>query len=299
MMNHLLILSLALFSAVKADILHTSSTQSHIENRELQRTVTTFCLIADAPYTEDQRVELKRQVEDMDSECEFVVHLGDIRDGQYYDECIEESYTNASRIMRQSDKPVIMVIGDNEYNDCSNPNEALDLWHDSFDGFLDDNWPDNGLDVSSQSGRTENVFFIRKFTLFIALNLVGGRIHDEEEWDERLTGNFEWTKSLIEEYVFAQKEANLVVVMGHADNFYNTRSFFNNMRDYIQNELENAVPILHLNGDTHYWNYESNYLDQSNWLRITVDGETKRPPLMVMVDSSQSDIKDAVSYIRN
>ena len=309
-MKYLLILFLTLVNVVKADILHTSGMQADIENGKLRRTsmndwaarsddtVTTFCLIADAPYTEDQRIELERQVRNIDSDCEFLVHLGDIRDGQYYDECIEESYTNASRIMRQSDAPVIMGIGDNEYNDCSNPDEAFDLWHTTFDGFLDEHWPDNDLGVSSQSGRSENVFFIRRFTLFIVLNLVGGRIHDEEEWDERLTGNFEWTKSLIEEYVFSQREANLVVVMGHADNVLNTRPFFNNMRNYIQNELGNTVPILHVNGDTHYWNHQPKYLGQSNWLRITVDGETKKPPLMVMVDSSQSNISKAVSYIR-
>jgi predicted phosphodiesterase len=308
--KYLLVLFLALVGAVKANILHTSSTQTDIEDRVLKRTsmngratqsddtVTTFCLIADAPYTEYQRVKMNRQVQNMDSECEFVVHLGDIRDGAYYDDCIEETYSNASRIMKRSDKPVIMVMGDNEYNDCGNPSEGLGYWHDAFDGFLQEHWPDNDLDVSSQSGRIENVFFIRKQTLFIALNLVGGRIHDADEWDERLTGNFQWTKSLIEEHVFAEREANLVVVMGHADNFANTRPFFNNMRDYIENELENAVPILHLNGDNHYWAYQSNYLGQSNWLRITVDGETKKPPLMVTVDSSQSDINDAVSYYR-
>jgi predicted phosphodiesterase len=308
--KYLLILFLALVGAVKADIFHPLSTQPDIENRELKRTamngraaqsddtVTTFCLIADAPYTSAQRVKLKRQVQNMDSECEFVVHLGDFRDARNFDKCLKQSYTNASLIMRQSDKPVIMVMGDNEYNDCRSPNVGLGYWHDTFDGFLQEYWPDNDLDVSSQSGRIENVYFIRKQTLFIALNLVGGRIHDSEEWNKRLTGNFQWTKSLIEEHVFAQGEANLVVVMGHADNFANTRPFFNNMRDYIENELENTVPILHLNGDTHYWKYQSNYLDQSNWLRITLDGETKKPPLMVMVDSSQSDINEAVSYNR-
>ena len=47
----------------------------------------------------------------MDSECEFVVHLGDIRNAANYDDCMEETYTSASAIMSQSLKPVIMLIG--------------------------------------------------------------------------------------------------------------------------------------------------------------------------------------------
>ena len=76
-----------------------------------QDSITTFCVVADAPYNSQQAKELQRQIVSMDTECEFVVHLGDIRDAANYDDCMEGSYSDASSIMSQSEKPVIMLIG--------------------------------------------------------------------------------------------------------------------------------------------------------------------------------------------
>ncbi len=47
----------------------------------------------------------------MDDECEFVAHLGDIRSARNYDTCVKETYTNASFIMKKSQKPVLMMLG--------------------------------------------------------------------------------------------------------------------------------------------------------------------------------------------
>lgn len=73
--------------------------------------VTTFCIVADAPYSESERQELETQMRTMNDECEFVVHLGDIRSALAIDDCVQETYTNASLVMRQSPKPVFMVVG--------------------------------------------------------------------------------------------------------------------------------------------------------------------------------------------
>jgi hypothetical protein len=194
----------------------------------------------------------------------------------------------------------LVALADNEWNDCPNHQDALGYWHDEFDGFLEDNWPNHRFDVISQSERIENVFFIHKQTLFICLNIVGGRVHDQNEWDTRLTANFVWTRNLIERYVINEYVANAVVIMAHATNSIDNRNFFNPMRDYIQNELRNTIPILYLNGDTHSWNHEPNYFGQPSWLRITLKGGTNEPPLKVMVNgsSNMSTVNEAFSYDR-
>lgn len=73
--------------------------------------VTTFCVVADAPYRYEENLKLTKQVDEMDPECEFVAHLGDIRSARQFDTCVKETYTNASRIMRRSKKPVLMMLG--------------------------------------------------------------------------------------------------------------------------------------------------------------------------------------------
>lgn len=73
--------------------------------------ITTFCVVADAPYKHKESLKLLEYVENMDSDCEFVAHLGDIRSARAFDTCVQETYRNASLIMRRSEKPVLMLLG--------------------------------------------------------------------------------------------------------------------------------------------------------------------------------------------
>jgi len=113
--------------------------------------------------------------------------------------------------------------------------------------------------------------------------------------------NFNWTRLLIETHVLgSQPDANVVVIMAHATNSANNRLFFHSMRDYIDYDLNNTVPILYLNGDVHSWYEQPNYFEQSSWKRITLDGNAKSQPLKVTVDASDgvSTVDEAFSYVR-
>jgi hypothetical protein len=261
-----------------------------------------MCLIADTPYDEEQRQTLLKQVENMPDDCEFVFHLGDLRTSAGFNPCTRETYSNASVIMARSSKPVFVLLGDNEWNDCPNHQEALYFWHEEFDEFLDDKWTAARamFNVTSQWGRIENVYFIRNKALFIGLNIVGGRVHNETEWEERLNNNFNWTRNLIQTHVVDAQDANVVVLMAHAAPRDNHRLFFDPMRDYIEDELGNNVPILYLNGDSHMWEYEPDFRSQESWLRITVEGMSRAPILKVFVDGSASGgtVEEAFSYDR-
>ena len=73
--------------------------------------ITTFCVVADAPYQYSENLKLIHQVKNMDPECEFVAHLGDIRSARLFDTCVRETYRNASLIMQRSKEPVLMMLG--------------------------------------------------------------------------------------------------------------------------------------------------------------------------------------------
>jgi len=113
--------------------------------------------------------------------------------------------------------------------------------------------------------------------------------------------NFEWTRELIEKHVRgAQVDANVVVLMAHATNTQNHWRFFHAMRDYIDYDLNNLIPILYINGDVHSWNEQPNFYEQSNWKRITVQGNAREQPLKVTVDASDgvATVNDAFSFVR-
>lgn len=135
----------------------------------------------------------------------------------------------------------------------------------------------------------------------LSFSLHSGRIVNQTEWDDRLRKNFQWTRSLIETHVLgAEADANVVVIMAHATNSPNHRPFFHGMRDYIDDDLNNAIPILYLNGDVHSFNEQPNYFDQSNWKRITVQGNARDKPLKVTVDArdGMNTVDDAFSHVR-
>jgi len=89
----------------------TTTTTTITSKTVIQESITTFCVVADAPYRYSENLKLTKQVDNMDPACEFVAHLGDIRSARLFDTCIRETYTNASAIMRRSEKPVLMLLG--------------------------------------------------------------------------------------------------------------------------------------------------------------------------------------------
>jgi hypothetical protein len=121
-------------------------------------------------------------------------------------------------------------------------------------------------------------------------------VHSSVEWASRLTDQVEWTKSLISQFT----EANAVVIFGHADPTIDHTLFFDPLQSFIQNNLQNRIPIMYMNGDSHQWHYEPNFYGQRNFLRIQLTGGTSEPPLKITVNASFAyhDVEGAFSYDR-
>lgn len=133
--------------------------------------------------------------------------------------------------------------------------------------------------------RPEQFAFILKRTLFIGLNLVGGKILDQDLWDRRLSINLEWTKELVRKYI--PIEASGVVILAHAKPSPDQDNFLNPMADLIKVELEEKVPFLYLHGDGHAWVYSPGYFNSSQYLRIQHKGGTSQPILKMYSDPSR------------
>ena len=105
--------------------------------------------------------------------------------------CKRSDYEEVATLLRISYCPVFVLPGDNDWIDCDpNIDEGLELFTETFAGFEGKHW-DHNFDIQRQEEYPTNFAFIHKGTLFVGLNIIGGDIHSEEEWETRLTAEVE------------------------------------------------------------------------------------------------------------
>ncbi len=117
-------------------------------------TTIVFTVIGDVPYDLTQREGLVDLISKHNAQnaSEFIVHVGDIKPGK--DPCNESVYQDVSTLLQKFKKPTFIVLGDNEYNDCDNPTQALHFWNTNFLHF-NEHWTFNHQ-ISYQNNRNEN-----------------------------------------------------------------------------------------------------------------------------------------------
>ena len=242
-----------------------------------------FCVIADVPYFESEAIELPNQIATQMEDCEFLVHLGDIMKGEIA--CEEEHFLLIKDLMLESKVPTFVVPGDNEWNDCGDRFEiaaAWTLWKKHLLGF-ENQWVNHTFSVARQFPEyPENFYFVRKRTLVIGLNVVGGRVHDEAEWLIRLAAEVEWIRELVTMNV--PLNADGVIVMAHSKPTEDHTAFFEPLAEYVGVELGNEIPFLYLHGDGHSFVVENELLGQPNFLRIQHEGGVRDPILKIYSD---------------
>ncbi|MCA9016565.1 MAG: metallophosphoesterase, partial [Planctomycetaceae bacterium] len=211
------------------------------------------------------------------ADAEFVVHLGDIKTGST--PCDEAVYKKVFGMLRQSKAPVFIIPGDNEWNDCTDPDQAWRLWERYFMRF-DRRWQ-HALPVIRQWEHEENFSFVTGGVLFVGLNIVGGRVHDAAEWKRRHAADLDWVRRNLRRF---GAEVNSLVILGHARPVQNHSDFFD---PFTQDALKFQKPILYIHGDGHLWIYDRPFAAR-NILRVQVDQGGIAPPLKVTVTGDKT-----------
>lgn len=260
----LLLLLLVLFQSACAN-------DTPQKNRPTEKQVT-FYAMGDVPYTTDEDEKLVKQIADIPKDAEFVIHVGDIKRGLPL--CNEAVYQKVSTILGRSVPPVFIIPGDNEWNDCLIPTQAWKYWDQYFMKF-DGHWQ-HELAVSRQQQREENFAFVKGHVLFIGLNIVGGRVHDAEEWKQRHAADLAWTR---EHLLRSGAKVTSLVIFGHARPASVHDDYFIPLS---RAATEFAKPVLYLHGDGHRWTHDRPFTAK-NILRIQVDQGGIAPPLKVTV----------------
>lgn len=236
------------------------------------KTKVVFCAMGDVPYSSAEDVLLPKQVAALPSEAEFVIHVGDIKAGK--DTCNEDVYVKVSGMLSKSKPPVFIIPGDNEWNDCTDPATAWTFWEQYFMKF-DQHWK-HGFEVARQKKRPENFAFTRGGVLFVGLNLVGGRVHDAQEWKKRHKQDLRWLRRHIKN---SGEATSSLVIFGHAKPAEKHDDFF---EPFEKTASEFEKPILYLHGDGHKWIHDRPFKSQ-NVLRVQVDQGGIAPPVLISV----------------
>ncbi|MCG8606506.1 IPT/TIG domain-containing protein, partial [bacterium] len=238
-----------------------------------------FTVFGDIPYGDDELPTLMDHVanHNLYSPSEFVIHIGDLKkDGA---SCEEIKYQQVFDELLNFEVPTFVLPGDNEWNDCSDVDEAWSFWSKYFID-LETNFCLTSL-VSRQTVRPENFAFVQKGVLIVGLNLVGGEVHDQAEWDLRLQQNADWIRQQFEEQGSSVRAA---VVFGHAGPGSNRDAFFSQF-----SEVAGAFgkPVLYAHGNGHSWR-TSDPFPEENITRVQVDKAARSLPVQVTVTLDSS-----------
>src|SRR5262249_6065890 len=124
-----------------------------------------------------------------DKKSDFLVHLGDIVSGTKKT-WPESQYAKVAGILKASKIPVLIVPGDNEWNDLDDPDAGWKNWTKHFLHF--ERHFDGAPKLAKQPERPEYFAWISEGVLMIGINLVGGRVHDNQEGKTRMQQGPQW-----------------------------------------------------------------------------------------------------------
>ncbi len=243
-----------------------------VDDRTQGHGVVKFCAMGDVPYSADEFTVLAEQVARLPVEIDFAVHLGDIKRGS--EPCREQIYHDVAATLLKSHRPMFFIPGDNEWNDCERPGDAWRSWNKYFLRF-DQYWR-HAFRIFRPLDREENFSFVHKEVLFIGVNLVGGRVQDEQEWRERHGQNLEWINRNLQQF---GNDVGCMILFGHARPAPKHRDFF---EAFSARAKAFAKPVLYLHGDGHVWERRRPF-QADNVLAVQVDRGGVAAPVMITV----------------
>jgi hypothetical protein len=235
----------------------------------------TFSAMGDVPYKPEEDALLAKQLWDIPRQSEFVIHLGDIQANQKEKWCSEAKYQTVDNILSRSPRPLFIIPGDNEYNDCPNPEQGWGWWVKHFMRF-DQRWP-HRFRVFRQLEREENFAFVQNGVLFVSIHLVSGRVHDPEEWRRRHEQDMQWVAQTMHTF---KDLVGSAVIFSHA--FPTAASHHDCLTRLSDEAAAFAKPVLYLQGDGHKWLYDHPFKTK-NVLRVQVDMGGIAPPITVRI----------------
>lgn len=240
-----------------------------------------FAVFADTPYNEKELNVISQYLNKLNYiKKKFVVHLGDIKPQD--PTCAEKSYSIVSEVFLKSTSPVFFIPGDNDWNDCANPELAWKLWLSKLYKF-EENWS-SSPNVEYQVNRIENFSWIENKVLIIGINLVNGRINDQKEWDFRLEQNAEWVRTQL---LVNQNIIDAAIIFAHSS--IKNRKNLNFNESFIESAQLFKKPILYMSGDEHRWLERRPFPKKAPNVTQIVSKGGDSSPILITVNLKETD----------
>ena len=222
-----------------------------------------------------------------------MIHLGDWN-SPVATNCSAQSYADNEVLYNTSSVPVLFVPGDNEYNDCPNPEAALALWKSSLVDFETSNsdWQLPFTVSRHEPDYPENFAFLHENVLFIGINLVEGKIHNEDEWAARQAADLAWIDSNVNEN---RNEFSRMVVFAHADpDIQSNEPFYTPFFDQVRDSYNFQVLLIHSNSGVE--SYE--FVSLGNLDILVVEGSIWPPMKIELNETGALDFDQASSGLK-
>lgn len=195
----------------------------------------TFFVTSNIPYNDNEELLLTHQLALVHRSAQFVVHLGNIQDVDTT-QCDSDTYTNVANLIEDASPVAVFVVpGEDDWNNCPDPDRAWDDWVSTFELF-NQRWavfehynePRTVIDgtpttVFRQDAQLENWAFLHHGVLFIGVHVVGGTIPDQDEFDERNDYNYDWVERMSRQH---DSETRAVVIFGNGEPSYEANGHF-------------------------------------------------------------------------
>ena len=233
----------------------------------------TFTVTGDYPDGTGEMSILEQHVTEHNlySPSDFFAHVGDLVAPS--EGCTEPSYQAVAAVLKTLAVPAFVVIGDNDWIDCSNRTLAHQYWWNTF-CYFEDHFCGSLL-VERQSIRPENWAFVLKGVLFVGVSIPEGSAYSGER-TVRLQDDANWVADQFQDKASRVRAA---VVFGHRGPGSSYDLFFNEL---VTASVGFAKPVLYIQGHNHHYLLDHPW-NAPNMQRMIVTRGAEEDPAQITV----------------
>jgi len=267
-----------------------------------------FIAVGDYPRNATQVVKFREAYDEMAQvkDARFIVHVGDIKPGA--GDCVESLYAERAALFNEAPFPFAIVPGDNEFNDCATPEQAISFFREYFaqgDTSLGSlKMPlERQSDLDPDHPYPEHIRWSTGGVQFIGVNVVGSANNRKvtDEWQARTEAVVAWLEN---SFAKATAEgAAAVAIAFQADPFRSDREPFAAFLDTVEREaLAFRKSVLLIHGDSHYFRWDKpfddeNGFDRVNLWRLETFGSPNPHWVEVRVDTDRKEVFSVQAHI--
>ena len=180
--------------------------------------------------------------------------------------------------------PTVLIVLVPLRVDCPDPDQAFAFWKQYLLDYETQFWPATNVwnTTRQEPNYPENFAYVYNRVLFVGIDLVGGSVNDDREWQSRLQADLDW---IDDQYNLHAGTIDFLVILAHSDPAIQANSnFFTDFYEHVQLYYAVQVVFLHRNLGTETWGQEPQFNGLNNLTVVAVEGSIW-PPMLIQIDT--------------